>query len=100
MPGAPGILYGWLERVGHCRRGTWSNCWGKMVTPNTKTPKFMSTVSNDWQANSAPPPQPPEEEKSHAILPSTFIQYGAIGSSQNRCIFQESRPMLVGLPST
>jgi hypothetical protein len=58
----------------------------------------MSSVSSDWQASSVPPPQPPEEEKAQAILPSTFIQYGAIGSSQKRFIFQESRPMLVGLP--
>src|SRR5262245_43638399 len=59
----------------------------------------MSTVSNDWQASSVPPPQPPDDEKTQAILPSTFIQYGAIGSSQKRFIFQDSRPMLVGLPS-
>src|SRR5436309_650052 len=59
----------------------------------------MRTVSSDWQASSVPPPQPPEEEKAQAILPSTFIQYGAIGSSQNRFIFQERSPMLVGLPS-
>src|SRR4051812_34642972 len=59
----------------------------------------MSTVSSDWQANSVPPPQPPEEEKAQAILPSTFIQYGAIGSSQNRFIFHDNSPMLVGLPS-
>src|SRR5436309_11444858 len=58
----------------------------------------MSTVSRDWQASSVPPPQPPEDEKAQAILPSTFIQCGAIGSSQKRFIFQDKRPMLVGLP--
>src|SRR4029077_7819407 len=69
------------------------------VTPKTRKPKFISTVSSDWQASSVPPPQPPDEEKAQAILPSTFIQWGAMVSSQNRFIFQDSRPMLVGLPS-
>src|SRR5262249_27194474 len=40
-----------------------------------------------------------EEEKAQASLPSTFIQCGAIASSQNRFIFHDSRPMFVGLPS-
>ncbi len=44
-----------------------------------------------------PPPQPPEQEKAQAILPSTRIPCGAIGPSQNRCIFQDGAPLLVGL---
>src|SRR3954454_13646482 len=59
----------------------------------------MSTVSSDWQASSVPPPQPPEDEKAQAILPSTFIQCGAIGSSQKRFIFQDNQPMFVGPPN-
>jgi hypothetical protein len=63
-----------------------------------RKPKLSSTVSRDWQAGSVPPPQPPEEENAQAILPSTFIQCGAIGSSQNRFMFHDKSPMLVGLP--
>src|SRR5215471_2564927 len=59
----------------------------------------MRTVRIDKQAISLPPPQPPDEEKAQAILPSTFIQESFITSSQNRYIFHESNPMLVGLPT-
>jgi hypothetical protein len=52
---------------------------------------FISTVGSDWQANSVPPPQPPEEE-AQAILPSTFIQCWAIDSFQKRFIFQARVP--------
>jgi hypothetical protein len=48
------------------------------VTPKTRKPKFIRTVSIDWQASSVPPPYPPEEEKAQAILPSIFIQCGAM----------------------
>src|SRR4051794_12437608 len=59
----------------------------------------MRTVRIDWQASSVPPPQPPDDEKAQAILPSTFIQWGAIGSSQKRFIFHDNTPMFVGLPT-
>ncbi|SVE58649.1 uncharacterized protein METZ01_LOCUS511503, partial [marine metagenome] len=38
-------------------------------------------------------------DKAQAILPSTFIHESAISVSQNRFIFHESTPMLVGLPT-
>src|SRR4051794_3482675 len=54
---------------------------------------------SDWQAISAPPPHPPEDEKAHATLPSTFPQWSNMASSQNRFIFHDNTPMLVGLPT-
>src|SRR6476620_5795216 len=59
----------------------------------------MSTIWRDWQAISAPPPHPPEDENAHATLPSTLPQWSNIASSQNRFIFHDSTPMLVGLPT-
>ena len=53
----------------------------------------------DWQASSMPPPQPPALLNAHPIFPSTFIQCDSMVSSQNRFIFQDTRPMLVGLPT-
>jgi PAS domain S-box-containing protein len=69
------------------------------VTPNTRNPKFISTIWRDWQAISAPPPQPPEDENAQATLPSSLPQWSNITSSQNRFICQDSTPMFVGLPT-
>ena len=69
------------------------------MTPNTRNPKFISTIWSDWQAISAPPPHPPEDENAHATLPSTLPQWSNMASSQNRFILQDSTPMLVGLPT-
>src|SRR6266567_3785636 len=54
---------------------------------------------SDWQAISAPPPHPPLDENAHATLPSTRPQWSNMASSQNRFIFQDRTPMLVGLPT-
>ena len=37
----------------------------------------------DWQANSAPPPQPPDEEKAQAIFPHYFEKFKTDGVEHN-----------------